>query len=159
MTDEQESTVKNKAAAGIRCFTNPFPHSAHREVIEFEIAMQVFTSPQMRRNTLALWLCLLAALFALEAKTAWYGPANGPGRDVMSQKARPADLSVVALRGISARPAAALPATLILYIAVSAITEFRFNFLPGIDIPLNKIPVSAASYFSPGLFFRPPPTL
>ena len=34
-------------------------------------------SPSYRRAPLAFGLCLLAFLFAIEAKTAWYGPAAG----------------------------------------------------------------------------------
>ncbi len=60
-------------------------------MINFEAMAGFLAFPKMRRNTLALGLCVLAVLFALEAKTAWYGPANGPGSDVRSQKALPAD--------------------------------------------------------------------
>lgn len=118
-----------------------------------------FASPQMRRNTLALGLCLLAVLFALEAKTAWYGFANGRSSDVQSQKARPADLPAVVSHGVSTLPPATFPLALIFLASVTAIAWTDARFLPGVDVDFNHLPVSAASYFSSGLFFRPPPAL
>lgn len=113
----------------------------------------------MTRNTLALGLCLLAVLFALEAKTAWYGPTNGLCADIQSQKARPAKLPAVVSHGVSALPPATLPLALILLASLAGIARTVADFLPGIGIDFNCIPVSAACYFSPGLFFRPPPAL
>jgi len=113
----------------------------------------------MRRNTLALILCLLAVLFALEAKTAWYGPANGPRSDIQSQKALPADLPAAGHHGISAHQPATFPLALMFFEFVAAITWTGARFHPGIDIDFNYFPVSAASYFTPGLFYRPPPAL
>lgn len=121
--------------------------------------MRLSVSPRVKFNTLALGLCVLAVLFALETKTAWYSPANGPERDIQSQKALPADLPTVVSRGISARPKMALPLTLSLFAAFAVIAWMQADFFPGIDIDFNHIPVSAAPYFSPCLFFRPPPAL
>lgn len=59
------------------------------------LAMNLFPSFRVRRDTLALGLCLLAALFALEAKIAWYGPTAGPEVDISRRKALPADLPSV----------------------------------------------------------------
>jgi hypothetical protein len=113
----------------------------------------------MRRNTLALGLCLLAVLFALEAKTAWYGPKNGPSCDIQSQKACPADLRAVVSHGVSTLPPVTFPPALIFLASVAAIAWTDADFLPGVNVGFNHIPVSAAPYFSPGLFFRPPPAL
>jgi hypothetical protein len=121
--------------------------------------MRLFVAPQIRRNTLALALCLLTVLFALEAKTAGYGPANGPSGDVQSQKALPADLPAVVSHGVSALPLAAIPLALIFAVSVAAFTWTSAHRLPGVSVDFNHIPVSAAPYFSPGLFFRPPPAL
>jgi hypothetical protein len=123
------------------------------------MTMRFFASPQTRRNTLALGLCLLAVVFALEAKTAWYSPANGPTADIQSQKARPADLAAVVSHGVSTLPPVIFPPALIFLASVAAIAWTDAYFLPGVDVDFNHIPVSAASYFSPGLFFRPPPAL
>ena len=121
--------------------------------------MRFLASQDMRRTTLALGLCLLAVLFALEAKTAWYGPAKGPGSDVQSQKARPADLPAVVSHGFSTLPAVTLPLPLIFLAFAAVIAWTNAHFLPGAAVDFNRVPVSAAPYFSPGLFFRPPPAL
>jgi hypothetical protein len=121
--------------------------------------MRFFASPQMRRNTLALGLCLLAVAFALEAKFAWYGPMNGPGAQIQSEKARPADLPAVVSHGISTHPPATLPPALIFFASIAVIARMQGDYLSGVDIHFNRVPVSAAPYFSPGLFFRPPPAL
>jgi hypothetical protein len=123
------------------------------------MTMRFFASPHTRRNTLALGLCLLAVLFALEAKTAWYGPMNGSSGNIQSQKARPADLPAVVSHGVSTLPPVTFPITLIFLASVAAIAWMDTNFLPGVDVDFNHMPVSASSYFSPGLFFRPPPAL
>jgi hypothetical protein len=121
--------------------------------------VRFFVSPHMRRNTLALGLCLLTVLFALEAKTAWYGPAKGPGTDVQSQKALPTDLPAVVSHGVSKLALVTFPLAMIFLASAQAIAWTDANFLSGVDFDSNHIPVSAAAYFSPGLFFRPPPAL
>src|ERR1700739_3463214 len=123
------------------------------------MTMRFFASPQMRHKTLALGLCLLAVLFALEAKTAWYGPTHGPSGDIQSQKALPADSPAEVSHGVSTLPTAAFPLALIFIASVAAIAWTHADFLRGVDVDFNHIPVSAAPYFSPGLFFRPPPAL
>src|SRR5580658_2822314 len=121
--------------------------------------MRLFASLDIRRNTLALGLCLLAVLFALEAKTAWYGPTNGPSGHIQSQKARPADLPTVVSHGVSTLVPVTLPPALILLASVAATAWTNTDLPPGVDIDFNHVPVSAAHFFSPGLFFRPPPAL
>ena len=113
----------------------------------------------MKRDTLALGLCLLAALFALEAKIAWYGPANGPGIDIRSQKALRADLLSVVSHESPSQPPHTFPLALLLLTSIGAVAWIGTDFLPGIDVDVNHVPVSSASYFSPALFFRPPPGL
>jgi hypothetical protein len=121
--------------------------------------MRFFASLEPRRNRLALGLCLLAVLFAVEAKTAWYGPANGLGVDIQSQKALPADLPTAISHGISACPHAPFPLALLLFASLAATARKGPDCLPGIDIDFNHIPFFSAPYFSAGLFFRPPPAL
>jgi hypothetical protein len=113
----------------------------------------------MSRNTLALGLCLLAVLFALEAKIAWYGPANGPSGDIQSQKARPADLPAVVAHGVSTLPPVTFPLALIFFASVAISACAGSNFLPGVNVDCSHLQVSAAPYFSPALYFRPPPAL
>ncbi len=113
----------------------------------------------MRTKTLALVLCLLAVLFAVEAKTAWYGPKTGPSGDIQSQKARPADLPAEVVHGVSTLSLVTFPLALIFLAAIAAITWTNAYFLPGVDVNFNHLAVSAATYFSSGNFFRPPPAL
>jgi hypothetical protein len=120
--------------------------------------MRFSSSTGMRQNVLALGLCLLAVLFALEAKTAWYGLANGPGVDIQSQKALRVDLPAVVSHGTSAHPLAT-PLTLLVLATLGAIAWVGADFIPGIDVDCNQRPVCSAPYFSPTLFFRPPPAL
>jgi hypothetical protein len=121
--------------------------------------MSLFPSFRMRRNTLGFGLCLLAALFALEAKIAWYGPANGPGVDIRSQKALPADLPSVVSQESRSQPSFAFPVAFLLLTSIGAFAWMGTDFLPGIDVDCNHVPISSAPYFSPALFFRPPPAL
>lgn len=124
---------------------------------KLQMMARLFASPKIRRNTLASVLCLLAVLFALEAKTAWYGPANGPGSEVRSQKARPADLPALVAHGDSTQAPSTLPMALVLLACFPVMVWMEANSLRGIGLDFNSIPVSAAPYFSPSLFFRPPP--
>jgi hypothetical protein len=119
--------------------------------------MRFFASMRLRREILALGLCLLSVLFAIEAKTAWYGPING--NDVQSQKARPVDLPAVVAHGVSTLPPVTFPLALVFLASVAAIAWTGANCLPGVDAHFSRNPVSAAPYFSPLLFFRPPPAL
>ena len=114
---------------------------------------------QTKRNTLAFALCLLAVLFAVEAKFAWYSPANNSVAGIQSEKARPADLPALVSQGFPDRSSVSLPPTLALFVAVTAIAWPVAFFLPGLAFDLSCLPVCAATYFSPGLFFRPPPKL
>lgn len=126
---------------------------------KLKIMMEFLASPQKRRNTLALGLCLLAVLFAVEAKTAWYFPIIGPRGDIQSQKALPADLPTLVSHGVSTLPPVTFPLALIFVVSVAVITWTNARFLSGAHDDFNHIRVSAASYFFPGLFFRPPPAL
>jgi len=124
---------------------------------KMRMMMRFLASPHVKRNTLALGLCLLAALFAVEAKTAWYRPANGPGSDIQSQKARPVDLPALLSHGTTLPPAALQP-VLVFLASVAAIAWTGTAFVSEVD-PGFHIAVCASPYFSPGLFFRPPPSL
>ena len=110
-----------------------------------------------RRTPFALGLCLLAFLFAVEAKTAWYGPVTGPGDPVRAEKALPADAPKVDELGVPA-PSFTHP-----QIAFAALVAIADALLPGtlasaIDEALHsRPPVFSAAYFSPPNFFRPPP--
>ena len=116
------------------------------------------TSSRFKRYAYAFCLCLLAALFALEAKMAWYSSPTGPLSGIQSEKARPADLPPLVSQGSSVLEQGPSPFFLILFAALA--------FTTGLSIYIRRLaliffpdPVLAAPYFSPGLFFRPPPAL
>lgn len=111
----------------------------------------------MKRNTLALGLCLLAALFALEAKTACYGPLNRSEKDLRSEKALPADLPALVSSGVPSLARTALPLAIVFVSLAPIIVRIDADFPLRIVVESKRIPVSALPYFSSGLFFRPPP--
>jgi len=111
------------------------------------------------RTTLACMLCLLAFVFAVEAKTAWYGPFSGYGSDVRAAKALPVNVPKVAQHGEPAPdpvPAAVLFAALALFTAAPP---------AGMDLHLlhgnicRESGLSNGCCFSSALLFRPPPVL
>jgi hypothetical protein len=109
-----------------------------------------------RRVTLALGLCLLAVIFALEAKTAWYGPANGPGIDVRAAKARPADLPQVIDDGVPV-PISVPPLLSFAVLAVLKTGRFAGKTHSAEDglLPIGALP---ADRLSPQFYLRPPPS-
>ena len=125
-----------------------FQHMEHRSA----------ASKVLWRAALAGCLCLLAFLFAVEAKTAWYGPVAGLGSNVRAAKAMPADTPRVIEHGIPV-PDPIHP-------------QVAFVLLPALALlwPSAKLPrrteVSHArlrgfllSIYSPHLSLRPPPAL
>jgi hypothetical protein len=102
-------------------------------------------------------LCVLAIAFALEAKTAWYGPAIGPGSAVRYAKALPIDAPRVVRHGIPA-PDPLHPQLAVAFIALLFALPVLTNNLPGCATALSVGRVSALRYLSPPAFFRPPPT-
>lgn len=120
--------------------------------------MRIFASRQMRYSVLALSLSLLAFLFAMEAKMAWYSPAGESHLPIQSAKARPADVPAAASQNAPVH----LPVQpqLFLWFAVLVTTA------PAMAVwtlwqhrAFCRVPVAASDCFSPGLFFRPPPSL
>jgi hypothetical protein len=114
-------------------------------------------SPAFIRKLLTCWLCLLAVVFAIEAKTAWYGPATDPGSAVRFAKALPADLPQVVSHGIPT-PDPLHPAIPFLLFATFLLAVGAENRMMR-KAPQGARTPQAASFFSPQLFFRPPPVL
>jgi hypothetical protein len=101
----------------------------------------------------------LAIVFAVEAKTAWFESHVGPGSEVRAAKARPADLPCVIEHGVLV-PAAVPP--LISFALLAGLTVER----PSSGVPDSRdastaayADISLAAFFSPPVFFRPPPAL
>lgn len=107
------------------------------------------------RVTLACGLCLLAVVFAVEAKTAWFGPMTGPGSAVRAAKALPADMPRVIEHGVPA-PDLVHPAIPFALIATLA-AAWPFVAPARNEVRRTDLTVSLAAYFFPLIFFRPPP--
>src|SRR5436305_6900250 len=111
-------------------------------------------SPARWQSTvLGMLLCLLAALFAVEAKVAWYGPAGSPCVQISSAKLQPADTPRLAAPiDAPSFPIAWLP-------QVAAILAFAMIWRRAGILPRHFSPFvvpGSPRYFS-SLFFRPPP--
>lgn len=109
------------------------------------------------RRALALGLCLLAIVFAVEAKTAWFGPASGPGSEVAAAKAWPADLPRLIEHGVPV-PSAVPP--LISFALLAAFRPLRSignTLSPRRESAPGPASLCLAAFLSPQFFFRPPP--
>jgi hypothetical protein len=107
---------------------------------------------------LGILLCLLAALFAVEAKIAWFSPAGSSTAQISSDKARPAEPpKALPERFILPAPVPhhfAPTATLVAAALLLAITATSVVRLAPV-----RPQVSASPGLSAALFFRPPPVL
>lgn len=112
-----------------------------------------------RRRPLAICLCLLAFLFAVEAKTAWYGPKVGPGSDVQAAKALPAVTPKVVQHGVPAPDPVHPQIAFAALSAVSAGSPSAAHLFPRQELLRSHLPHFTATFLSPQLFFRPPPVL
>jgi len=116
-------------------------------------------SRTFRRTMLAFGLCLLVFVFAIEAKTAWFNPAGASGSEIAAAKARPADLPSLVAHGVPV-PDPVHPQIFFIFLTVlTAASLWKADALPGHSIKYSRLTVSSAAYFSPKLFFRPPPIL
>ena len=117
------------------------------------------TSASVRfwRTALTCGLCLLAFAFAVEAKTAWYGPASGPGSAVRASKAMRADLPRVIDHGVPV-PDPIHPHASFALLAAFATLLLTVKTPAGRDGSNTRIRF-ALTAFSPQVFFRPPPFL
>jgi hypothetical protein len=109
----------------------------------------------LRLTALGIVLCVLAAVFAFEAKWAWFSPAGSPSAQISAAKPQPADAPRQIAQALASPvlvhyiPAQA-PLLLALAVLVAATVPFRGSVRDGLK-------VSASSSFSPPLFLRPPP--
>jgi hypothetical protein len=101
-------------------------------------------------------LCVLAIAFALEAKTAWYGPTQGPGSAVRSAKALLIDTPRLVNHGIPA-PDPIHPELAVAFVALLFALPILADSLPRRANTLALGRISAARFLSPPAFFRPPP--
>lgn len=110
-----------------------------------------------RRAPLALGLCLLAFLFAIEAKTAWYGPAVGFGSSVRAAKAQPEATPRVVEHGVPV-PDPARPHLAFIPLQPTAVASFaHFPLQTCGAVLLGHLAHFPAPGFSFSSFIRPPP--
>jgi hypothetical protein len=111
-----------------------------------------------RLTALGIMLCLLVALFAIEAKIAWFSPAGSATAQISFAKARPADPPRMLSQGFvsPATPAHDFAGTAMLlaiaWLLASAAIGFR-RVVP------TRPQVCVSPGFTASLFFRPPPSL
>ncbi|MBS1801875.1 MAG: hypothetical protein JST28_00830 [Acidobacteria bacterium] len=110
---------------------------------------------RFRRNRLAvlgLLFCALAALFAVEAKLAWYGPDPGPVSQISSSKLQATDAPRIIAEAISVSTPVVHVAPIVLVVALLAFCAFAMSAEAD---STRQVFVG----FSPQVFFRPPPSL
>jgi hypothetical protein len=110
-----------------------------------------------RLTALGIMLCLLAALFAVEAKIAWFSPAGSASAQISFAKARPAEPpKTLPQRLVSPAPAydfAGAATLVVLALLLVTTTWFVAAMVP------TEPQVSASFNYCASLFFRPPPAL
>jgi hypothetical protein len=113
-----------------------------------------------RLTALGIMLCLLVALFAVEAKIGWFSPAGSASAQISFVKARPAELPRMLSQGFEspappahdfAGTAMLLVVAWLLLLAPSSVGFYRvFTARPQVCVSPG---------FTASLFFRPPPAL
>jgi len=112
-----------------------------------------FRIKRSRLAAVGLLFCVLAALFAVEAKLAWYGPDPGPSTQISASKLQPAEAPRIIAETLSFS-ANVLPIPFISLIVVVLAVNILFARCAEADAG-RQVPVG----FSPQVFFRPPPSL
>ncbi len=112
-----------------------------------------------RRTPLAFALCLLAILFAAEAKAICYEPANCLHSNVQCEKALPADLPSAAVVGIPQISRAVFPSAILMLASIAVSAWSGIAFAVGSAARPAPVTASALHLFLPFLFLRPPPAL
>jgi hypothetical protein len=110
-----------------------------------------------RRTPLALGLCLLAFLFAIEAKTAWYGPAVGFGSSVRAAKAQPVATPKVVVHGVPSPDPAHPHASFAALPPIAVALSLCFSVHARSEVFLSHLSQFPAAGFSYSSLFRPPP--
>lgn len=112
-----------------------------------------------RLTALGIMLCLLAALFAVEAKIAWFSPAGSASAQISFAKARPAEVPKVLSQGFESPvpPAHDFSRTAMLlafaWLLLASASAGFYRVVPA------RPQVCASPGFTASLFFRPPPAL
>ena len=102
---------------------------------------------------LGILLCLLAALFAVEAKLAWFGPEGSPAAQISASKLQPADAPKIP----SQNHLPAFPVALFLQLAAVLVLVTMGRGTTGAHRPIPERVLLGLPGFNHSLFFRPPP--
>jgi hypothetical protein len=106
-----------------------------------------------RLSVVGIALCLLAALFAFEAKIAWFSPAGTPSAQISATKLQPANGPKLIAQALAAPASLHFPVESPLLLATAfLLATFVFRMTKS-----DRITVNPPSSFSPPLFRRPPP--
>jgi hypothetical protein len=100
-------------------------------------------------------LCLLAAVFAIEAKVAWFSPEGSPRAQISASKLQPADaprLIAQALDSPAGTPHILPESSLIVALALAVAL---LVFFPAVK--RDRLEPSTSPGFLPPQMFRPPP--
>jgi hypothetical protein len=111
-----------------------------------------------RLTALGIVLCLLVALFAVEAKIAWFSPAGSASAQISFAKARPAETPKMLSQGFvsPATPAHDFAGTAMLLAIAWLLASTTVGFR---RIVAARPKVCVSPGFTASLFFRPPPAL
>lgn len=109
-----------------------------------------------RLSVVGVTLCLLAALFAFEAKIAWFSPAGTPTAQISAAKLQPADAPRLIAQALAAPVPQHLPAELPLLLALALLLAPLAQFALR-ESTRDGITVHVSSSFTPPMFRRPPP--
>jgi hypothetical protein len=116
-------------------------------------------SLSFRRVPLAFGLCLLAFFFAVEAKTARYGPVAGAWSNVRAAKALPVASPRVVRHGVLEPDPAHRHIAFAAVAAIAAALQATFHMRADAAIASGHLPGFLAACFFPSSFIRPPPAL
>jgi hypothetical protein len=107
---------------------------------------------------LGILLCLLAALFALEAKIAWFSPSGTARAQISYDKASPAEPSKAVLpRLVSSAPPAYDLSPTAAFVAAALFTALASIMVVRLAPARPKVHIRPG--FSSALLYRPPPVL
>jgi len=117
-----------------------------------------FTASTGLRAVLTCCLCMLAFLFAVEAKTAWYGPMAGLGSNVRAAKAMRADAPQVIEHGVPVQDPSHPQIAFVLLPALAFLLPLA-EWSRNLESSQPQFRRTLLSVFSPQLSLRPPPAL
>ena len=108
-----------------------------------------------RLHFCAVVLCLLAAVFAIEAKVAWFSPAGTPPAQISASKLQAADAPEHIAQALAAPiDLHYVPAQGFLLVVLAVLLTATLRQRRQVR---RRVKVSACPSFSPSLFLRPPP--